>query len=1096
MENYINDNKLKDDNFSQQLSFMESPKQDIKSTLFNNKNKDKEMFITDNLNINKKYFSRRSLTPDIGNFLLNKIGYIKKEIKHETKKNVLEENKKKARRFSTPFIKDFVGNLLVNGEIKNDSKTNNNRYNQNIGIQEKSSTPHKNYFRRKSVSIKRSKKSYDIKNNLEKIIENNDDNKDNKTLEIYNAINNDFKQSVKNKYSLSFGDVDEENNEESSNDDNNNDSSYISKIESKHVSMYDIDEDLKELKEIGNNIKSPSIPIIRNNNKETKLISSFSINNYDNDIDNNDNNNPSSILFQLKKMQSQNINENKIINNPIVFDDKLELSFHEDLNKKFNKVQNNNIEIENIISYNNDINNIKKFNVLNDDKFSVFYFENLKNKKFCFFYKNDINLVKKINTNFNLAISEIEKIRKKQNNINDNNNIDDLVPNYYCRRYSQKSNKSYNSNLTDKNNNEINNKNLRNITNPKNKTCKRTEFTYSNKNNQQKQKEEKEQKFIEELPDNLNNNLTHILITNDNSNSLKNNYFLNNANELNQLIKEKLNLLSNRNSPNIQQFNYSKNILKYKDDMNKEQNKINLNFINNSQNSHKDQSFYNNDLFMSRENNIFCLGGEKSNNNITYNRYYNGNNITMNNFYNNYKLNDLNLNNTNNINSYNNKDLNINESEENDLVFNKNIKNIYNEKNNDINIIKNKLAIKLKEEIKKHKKGNQYIFDKKDKQRFIYSNYYNQNEDEKCNKCSSLEDLNIKKYIGENNKNLINGFNNTVRGISLNKSLMKYSSMINNENNYQRYINNLIHLNKYYEDINSEGDETNKIIFKELNNSNYHKSINSNLNSKLNPIKELKFNSKNKKINLKSSSISINKNRKIKNDYNIIKENICSRKHLLNNNKKKDTNKTQKTKSNYKKIDKSKINIDKNKNPKNFENISYTNKTLFVKNNYNLDKSKNKNLKNKDINNKNNTEKVYNFTNKSFYSSTTKNNKDNVNKTVGNINKEISPYNNKYLYGETKINNIIPNEKSEKFKVNKNKNTYFRNYDEKHSLYITKCNNSKLNIALKEFNSTLRQIECINKSKSKNKNSLKNKKIMHKNDGKKNNINKGKISNK
>ena len=51
------------------------------------------------------------------------------------------------------------------------------------------------------------------------------------------------------RYSLSFGEDDA---------DDDNESGFISKIDSKQVSMYDIDEELKELKEIRNTLRSPA----------------------------------------------------------------------------------------------------------------------------------------------------------------------------------------------------------------------------------------------------------------------------------------------------------------------------------------------------------------------------------------------------------------------------------------------------------------------------------------------------------------------------------------------------------------------------------------------------------------------------------------------------------------------------------------------------------------------------------------------------------------------------------------------------------------------------------------------------------------------
>ena len=179
------------------------------------------------------------------------------------------------------------------------------------------------------------------------------------------------------KYSLSFGEDDEEMDE----------SGYISKIESKQVSMYyDIEDELKELKDLKNTLKSPLRgPYLKQNTSDKKLLN-FNIDN-NNTIfgEHLDENNISlatnatalaninekiDILTQLKKLagkgstelaKSKYNDESKIIENnqfkndsfgekqninPIVFDDKLEISFHDENNDK-NNGSNNNINNSN-----------------------------------------------------------------------------------------------------------------------------------------------------------------------------------------------------------------------------------------------------------------------------------------------------------------------------------------------------------------------------------------------------------------------------------------------------------------------------------------------------------------------------------------------------------------------------------------------------------------------------------------------------------------------------------------------------------------------------------------------------------------------------
>ena len=110
---------------------------------------------------------------------------------------------------------------------------------------------HRNNFESKYIEIITSVYEY-----IEKI------KKEGITKELYDnmrAIKNfkfnsqeNTKESKRKKslrFSLSFGDDDDDEEEE---DENDNDNSSISKIESKRVSIYDIDEEIKELKEIKN----------------------------------------------------------------------------------------------------------------------------------------------------------------------------------------------------------------------------------------------------------------------------------------------------------------------------------------------------------------------------------------------------------------------------------------------------------------------------------------------------------------------------------------------------------------------------------------------------------------------------------------------------------------------------------------------------------------------------------------------------------------------------------------------------------------------------------------------------------------------------
>ena len=988
----------KENIFSPKIS-LESPQKRIKSTIFTNN--------INNISSLNQNILRRSLTPFKGNFLLNQIGYIKNDSKYESKKTIFELNKKAQRKQSSPDINKFVNKLLLNHNQKSnfDSYNKNLENPENVKIEEKNSTEfnHKR-ARRKSEIFRKIRNSRGLKLN----------NKCEST------------KNIQDKSSLSFGEVDEENNEDY--DDNN--SSYISKIESKHVSMYDIDEDLKELKEIGNDLKSPvCAPNKRNYNN--RFISSFSINNNDNENENdNENNNDyldkKSILSHLKKKAFNN-NQNIINHNPIVFNDNSELSFHEDQHNKNESSNIQNVKIQNLIAYNNDKYIIKKIEINRDIKFSVSWIEAIKNKKYGFYYKNNNCKIKKMNIDLFFDINQIEIIRKKRNNININDYDADNSANNESRRNSN-NDKSYDINIKEKNN-------IKNICKENNKYNKKDQIPINNAE-------------ISEINNYINNNIIGKDI------SLKNNYYMNNKNELNKLIKEKINFLSMKNYqnfPQMQNLNTSTN-------KSKNENKINMTFVNTSLNGYKDISFNNNDLFMTRENNIFCSAEEDQNkNNITYNKYYNGNNITMNNFYNNYKLNDS------NHNTFYNTEINNNGND--NLLFNKS--------NNIIYAIKNKLALKLKEEINKNK-DNSKIKKVKD----------SNNADEYYYKCSSQDNLNPKKRsIRKNHKVISNGLNNNYRDRSYN-NLPKNSSVIMNQKNIE--ISN--HFDNSQETY-SGSDEFLKNI--------YNESIS------LNPINRRKFIYDSKKKILASISKSndkINKNKK----------KISFEKQILNKSTKiKHTKQIVKNANN--KINNTKLNNpinninlnDKKINNNNHDIKISLNKDVPNINNYyhkeNKRKTYNKNNSNYNNNNNeavNNNKSYSNLHKKKLHNNSKAKSKksNNLNKSIENKSKNSSIY-NKCLPGEIISNKIGSNYDSNKNRVTKDKYPEFRHNrlrNEKNPIIINKkLVTKRMDLNFNDINSKIKPKESSNNTKIKNKNNIKNKITANRSEARKIIINKG-----
>ena len=323
---------------------------------------------------------------------------------------------------------------------------------------------------------------------------NNEISKDNKKKNSPSTENNgkeedkeikpvETKKGKNIRYSLSFGEDDEDLDEESG---------FISKIESKQVSLYDIDEELKELKEIKNNLKSPVCgPYLRPISSDNKLFN-FNIDNNntifgehldDNNITNNTNetalasiNEKIDILTQLKKISNKNStevaksnfdDENRFIENnhfkdesfgenqnlksgysPIVFDDRLEISFHdENKNKKNDSSINNsnkNLNVVNSINTNcgfnvnvsggiiykdematfcSDQKRIKKineFNKIEELMLCISYIDIKRKNKYSFKFSKDLFLSKKINNKYllnkDLNINRIELKRNRNNN--------------------------------------------------------------------------------------------------------------------------------------------------------------------------------------------------------------------------------------------------------------------------------------------------------------------------------------------------------------------------------------------------------------------------------------------------------------------------------------------------------------------------------------------------------------------------------------------------------------------------------------------------------------------------------------------------------
>ena len=351
------------------------------------------------------------------NNLNNKIGHINKNelqmINHskklQKKNNIMikinkqlfnqgESTKRLIHSKSCPNLKNLFAKLLKSRKTYNYM----NRNSINIDITKKLDDSHNitaSYTKWRDTSmIIRRRKSYlnsssfldsylkkphpdnlrrnDVRNSLlndinQIIIEENNNNSIINNSNISNNKINEMKKSKPIRYSLSFGDDDEDEDE----------SSYISKIDSKQVSIYDIDEELI-LKEIGNNIKSPNLKNNQNNMGNIK-ISNFNdkknfvlaglnknVSNFRNSINNKkirNNNNTNTNSNYSKNSKNSNSNSNSNNSNGekrIPFcNNQADMSFHEEI--KENKTTNNNFSnnIRDTIIKSNSA--VEKYNDLN-----------------------------------------------------------------------------------------------------------------------------------------------------------------------------------------------------------------------------------------------------------------------------------------------------------------------------------------------------------------------------------------------------------------------------------------------------------------------------------------------------------------------------------------------------------------------------------------------------------------------------------------------------------------------------------------------------------------------------------------------------------
>ena len=913
--------------------------------------------------------------------------------------------------------------------------------------------------------------------NLEKKSDEKKDyqNKNNNNIDEDNEVKNGEGKKGKNvKYSLSFGEDEIDSDEESG---------FISKIESKQVSMYDIDEELKELKDLKNNLKSPVCgPFLKQNTNDNKLLNFMIDNNStifgehldDNNITNITNatalaniNEKIDILTQLKKLSEKNStelaktkynDEKKVIEtnqfqddsfgqcqnykkefNPIVFDDKVEISFHDENNNNKSKDNNSNNNINNsnnfngsnrnlplytsihssinhpswgfnnnnsgniankedIIYFYNDkkkIKNIYNKNILEEYILDISYIDLKRQNKYCYKYIKDLMLIKKINifnNDLNISINLIESKRKKnQKNIKkENNNNKNLSKENHKNKISHsktlKGKLSINKNL-----NKQKEKEKENIIINIFKIFFPFFFIYyiekmveiiNKKTNKEKDKlrslfkNENIQKTKEEVSANT------IKSSNENKNNLTNsinNIFINDT--LTNCINSNMNSIDKSdviNPLNNSQDNY-------------------FNCFNNNDNDKQKVYIIDN---IDIENSTNFNESQNNNSNINNNIIINSNNNTINN---------ISINNKNNYGNYFEQNLTTNNNYYNNENIQKNNKNnnkVNNNKYSNKSLDWSKLTNKFKNESKKD--NNLFLSNIKDTNNSILS----KNEDNNKNK-------------NKNNCLLLNSYNNNV----------KYKPNKKTNNN----IDNSISLTK------------NNSINKNNNKNNNYTMMKIRENQKTLPIDKSKKNIKSKK---KKAHISIEQ---------ALHSNLMSNEYEDIEDKEELISKVKKGKKIYQIIVNDKTDIKKNNNIK--------------KVNYNKFVNASEHKKNKNIVKRNKTNYVEQY-HKRVNSNTT----NNVSYNVNNINKrKLEENKDKHNHIKTKsdivnydylfsIYNELNNNKNDKVIIS----SLQKNPKKFHSKYQSMDNSPRNSIKEKDISFGKNEFDnnffFTNKNKSKNKN--------------------------
>ena len=490
-------------------------------------------------------------------------------------------------------------------------------------------------------------------------------------------------------------------------------------------------------------------------------------------------------------------------------------------------------------------------------------FENYENEQKSIILKKYLNQDPLAESGFNLLTDSIKEEINESNNKKAKTTI-------FKKNKAKDNNKlnKINNNISRNQNNNINNKNNKNYPNQNNQNNgnnennnfnnnmgnnNRIQINYNNNNNKKNNGN-----IINN--NNINNNINPQYKNNNNinQNNIYNDNNLNNNNNSNNYNQPNHNYNNNQNSNNFQNnnnniVNQNNQYSQYNQNLNHNNNNFNKNYNNkqNSRNNNQNQNYnnnYNKNLNYNNNNNQNYNNNNNQNYNNNNNQNYNNNN---NQNYNN--NNNQNYNNNQKYNNNNNQNYNNNNNTQN---YNNNNNQNYNNNNNQINNNSNY--------------NNDYGQNYNNNQNQYYNNNQSQNNYNNQNN-NNNQNFNNNQNYNNNNSNYNNNNNQKYN----NNQNQNYNNNINNQNynniqnqnyhNNQKYNNNQ---NRNYNNNNNNQNYNNNQNQNYHNNQNYNNNQNQNYNNNQNQNYNSNHNQKyNNNNNQNYSNINNNNNYK-NNEYN------------------------------------------------------------------------------------------------------------------------------------------------------------------------------------------------------------------------------------